>query len=50
MIPLVVANEPGKAQILNLVSCNRHSNCSFVIQIQWSKRKDKSDGNQRQRG
>ena len=50
MIALVVANEPAKAQILNLVSCNGYSNCSFVMQIQWQKRKDKFDGNQRQRG
>ena len=33
MIPLVVANELGKAQILNLVPCNRYSNCSFVTYI-----------------
>jgi len=33
MIPLVVANEPGRAQILNLVACNGCSNCSFVKRI-----------------
>jgi hypothetical protein len=33
MIALVVANEPAKAQILNLVACHGCSNCSFVAQI-----------------
>ena len=33
MIPLVVANEPGRAQILNLATCNSCSNCSFVMRI-----------------
>ena len=50
MIPLVVANEPGKAQILNLIDCNVCSNCSFVNCIQWHRCKVKSDGNRRHRG
>lgn len=49
MIPSVVANEPGKAQILNLVACNSRSNCSFVILIRGHRRNPKSDGNQRHR-
>ena len=46
MIPLVVANELGKAQILNLITCNGCSNCSFVVQILRCCCKDKFDGNQ----